>query len=116
MRKAGDILGSLLNQAYLGDKKYANFIESKIDGSNLRDEVKALGIMGMGSPIGNIHMPEGHGLKGRELLMNQSIVAAAIGSNAGIRYGIPTAAGVGLVNGIGSLLNSPDDQTNQYPI
>ena len=127
MRKAGEILGSLMNQAYLGDKKYADFIGDKIQNSKLGDNAKALGIMGMGSAVGDIRIPENHGLQGKDLLLNRAIVAAGIASNAGIRYGIPaaaaTAGAVGLQRGIAGLYDMasntpvyPEDQSNQLPL
>jgi hypothetical protein len=122
MRKAGELLGALMNTAYLKDRQYAEFIANKIEGSKLGDNAKALGIMGAGSAIGDIRLPQDHGLTGRDLLTNRGIVAGAIASNAGIRYGLPALGAVGLAKGIGGLYDMasntpvfPQDQTNQLP-
>jgi len=118
MRKAGDLIGALINTVYSKDKQYANFIANKLESSGLGDNVKALGIMGAGSALGDIRIPDNHGLTGRDLLLNRGIVGGALASNAGIRYGVPLVATAGIVQGVGGLFNTPvppQDQTNQMP-
>ena len=122
MRKAGDLIGALINTAYSKDRQYAEFIANKIESSGLGDNVKALGIMGAGSALGDIRIPDNHGLTGRDLLLNRGIVGGALASNAGIRYGAPLAGAAALAHGIGGLYDMasntsvlPEDQTNQLP-
>lgn len=118
MRKAGELLKSVLNKAKEVDTKYANFLvpEDYVATSHLG----TLGAMGRGMPLHEIRnsLPR-MGTEGlRDVLPSErnkldlAYESLLYASNVGSRYALPAGVGVGVINGIGGLMNQPVDQTN----
>ena len=116
MRKAGELLTSILNKAKAMDTAYAEALTP----TPATGMVGTLGAMGRGMPLHEIRNSlerlDNNGL--RPPLPNERDVrdlayeSALYASNIGSRYALPVGAGVGLISGINGLMNQPIDQTN----
>ena len=109
LRMAGDKLKAM-------DIAYAEALTPTVATST----VGSIGAMGRGMPIHEIRnsLPR-MGEEGlRDVLPSErnkldlAYESLLYASNIGSRYALPAGAGVGVISGIGGLLNQPVDQTN----
>ena len=112
MRKAGELLKSVLNKAGDIDAAYAQ----KIDNLGMRyapgDHAKtAVGTLA-GSPLRSMGIEFDEQDTRMDKILFSSLLGGIAASNAGIRYGVPLAGGYAALQGIGGLMNQPVDQTN----
>ena len=116
MRKAGELLKSIINKAKSMDTAYAEALTPNVATST----IGTLGAMGRGMPLHEIRnsLPR-MGDEGLRLVLPEernkldlAYESALYASNIGSRYALPAGAGVGLISGIGGLMNQPGDQTN----
>ena len=112
MRKAGELLKSILNKAGDIDAAYAQKIDNLgkkyAPGDRAKTAVEVLG----GSPLRSMGIEFDEQDTAMDRLLFGSIFGGIAASNAGIRYGVPLAGGYAALQGIGGLMNQPVDQTN----
>jgi len=119
MRKAGELLKSVLNKAGDFDAAYAQKIDDLgmkyAPGSRAKTAVGTLA----GSPLRSMSIEFDEQDTAMDKLLFGSILGGIGASNVGIRYGIPLAGAGALANGIGNAYDAlsgvpviPQDQTN----
>ena len=112
MRKAGELLKSILNKAGDFDAAYAKKIDNLgkkyAPGDRAKTAVEVLG----GSPLRSMGIEFDDQDSAMDRLLFGSMFGGIAASNAGIRYGVPLAGAYSAIQGIRGVMNQPVSQTD----